>query len=228
MCIVEGGDDKMDKGMKLSASSVQKKDIPEQKLDSKEFKPEVLKTDAVKEESVKADAKAGSKKAETAKPVKETAVISNKEETVSVKKTEKEMKTETKEKVSETVKAAEPEKEAQVLAKENPKRKTSRKATARKAAAKPVTEKTVKPKKVVKKSEKAAKKKVPQMAVSTYIQYFGKEIEQGDLIKRVVENWTANGNDEKAIETLELYVKPEESRVYYVVNGIPCSGQIDI
>lgn len=89
------------------------------------------------------------------------------------------------------------------------------------------TEKTVKAKVSAKKKEPVKKESASKIEVSTYIQYLGKEIEQTELVERVKENWITQGNDAKSIKNLELYVKPEEGAVYYVVNGIPDSGKVD-
>jgi len=88
-------------------------------------------------------------------------------------------------------------------------------------------EKPVKAKAPAKKKETVKKEPGEKMKVSTYIQYLGKEIEESELVEKVKENWIAQGNDEKNIKNLELYVKPEEGAVYYVVNGIPDSGKVD-
>lgn len=103
--------------------------------------------------------------------------------------------------------------------KELPKKQTPKKKAAKaEKVAKPAKAKTP-----VKKKEAAASK----IKVSTYIQYLGKEIAHEQLIEKVKDNWANQGNDAKGIKNLELYVKPEEGAVYYVVNGIPDSGKID-
>lgn len=103
--------------------------------------------------------------------------------------------------------------------KELPKKPAPKKKTAKaEKVAKPAKTKTS-----VKKKETA----VGKIKVSTYIQYLGKEIEQEQLIEKVKANWTDQGNDASGIKNLELYVKPEEGAVYYVVNGIPDSGKVD-
>ena len=43
--------------------------------------------------------------------------------------------------------------------------------------------------------------------------------EEKDIIANVKKAWTKSGNKVGDIKTMELYIKPEESAVYYVING---------
>ena len=56
--------------------------------------------------------------------------------------------------------------------------------------------------------------------VKLYVQYQGKQISQEEAVEAVKAAW--NG---EAIQTLELYVKPEDGAIYYVVNGTE-SGKV--
>ncbi len=51
-----------------------------------------------------------------------------------------------------------------------------------------------------------------------YVQCFGKDIEINELTKIAKEKWKNNGNKIKDIDTLNVYLKPEEHTCYYVVN----------
>ena len=70
------------------------------------------------------------------------------------------------------------------------------------------------------KAEKAPRKrtvgvrKAAAPAVKLYVQYQGKELSQEDAVEAVKAAWTG-----EAIKTLELYVKPEDGAIYYVING---------
>lgn len=79
--------------------------------------------------------------------------------------------------------------------------KTTRKASAKKAPA----------------AKKAAAPKI-----SLTLQYLGKELTQEAMVEAVKAQWT--GAD---IKTLDLYVKPEDSAVYYVING-ESTGKIEL
>ena len=51
------------------------------------------------------------------------------------------------------------------------------------------------------------------------VQYLGKEIYEKDMIALVKKAWTAKKNRISDIRSIELYIKPEDHAVYYVVNG---------
>lgn len=52
-----------------------------------------------------------------------------------------------------------------------------------------------------------------------YVQFAGKEILQKDLLDQVKEIWTKElGNKVKDMVDVKVYVKPEESAAYYVIN----------
>ena len=54
---------------------------------------------------------------------------------------------------------------------------------------------------------------------SVVVQFAGKEVTEKDLIAAVKKAYTKKGNKVGDIKTIEIYVKPEESAAYYVVNG---------
>lgn len=57
------------------------------------------------------------------------------------------------------------------------------------------------------------------------IQYLGSEISDKEVIAKVKELWVNDGNKIKDIKTLNLYVKPEDMAVYYVINDT-VSGKV--
>lgn len=70
--------------------------------------------------------------------------------------------------------------------------------------------------------KKAAARKTPaKKAVKTnlYVQAAGKEVSMDDAIARVKEAWKATGHKVGDLKEITVYVKPEESSIYYVVNG---------
>ena len=81
------------------------------------------------------------------------------------------------------------------------------------------TEKVTEKKTTVKKAatKKTAAKK--DIKVKTVVQCYGKQVEEKDIIANVKKAWTKSGNKVGDIKTMELYIKPEESAVYYVING---------
>lgn len=56
------------------------------------------------------------------------------------------------------------------------------------------------------------------MKSNFYIEYYGKQIEEADLIKKAKAIWTKSGKKVADLTSLNLYVKPEENMAYYVFN----------
>jgi len=115
--------------------------------------------------------------------------------------------------VVETVKAAtETVKAATETVKETAKEavKETAKAPAKTTAAK--TE--------VKKPVRRTTKKAAVAAEEVFIQYAGKEFTTKDLVSDVKKAWTEmTGKKEEDIQDIKVYVKTEENKAYYVVNG---------
>ena len=63
--------------------------------------------------------------------------------------------------------------------------------------------------------KETAKKEV---VTETYIQYAGQETLTAELLTKVKAAYVAEGHKESAIKSVKLYVKPEDSAVYYVIN----------
>ena len=97
--------------------------------------------------------------------------------------------------------------------------KTAAKET--KAAAKTVVEET---KKAAKKATTRRSKK--DMKVNAYVEYYGKQVHENTMIADVKKAWTKSGHKIGEIKTMDLYIKPEESKVYYVINETE-SGSVE-
>lgn len=123
-----------------------------------------------------------------------------------VKKTEP-MKTSTTEKAAANITEEKQEVKTEVKpetkpeVKEETKASVEKKAPAKKAPAKKAT----------------AKKDIKVKAV---VEYYGKQVEEKDMIAAVKKAWTKSGRKVADIKTIDLYIKPEEGAVYYVINGI--------
>lgn len=65
------------------------------------------------------------------------------------------------------------------------------------------------------------------MKTSMYVEYQGLQVEEKEVIAKVKELWVNDGNKIKDIKELKLYIKPEESAVYYVINE-ETSGKIEL
>ena len=53
---------------------------------------------------------------------------------------------------------------------------------------------------------------------SIFVEYKGKQVEDKAIVAAVKKAWTESGNKVGDMKTVELYIKPEESAVYYVIN----------
>lgn len=109
------------------------------------------------------------------------------------------------------------------------------KAEAPKAEVKAEAVKTEAPKAEKKEEGKAAPKKrgpkpkaeKKEAVQNVYVQFMGKEILTADLVAQVTEKWVALGHRASSIKELNLYVKPEDSAAYYVINGKE-SGKLEL
>ena len=111
-----------------------------------------------------------------------------------------------------TVKAA--VKKEEPAKKETAKKETAKKAPAKKETAKKAPAKTAAAKKVEKK-------------VEVEVQFAGKTYTQEDLVKIAQDVWQYDLQQKvEDLKEVKLYVKPEESLVYYVLNGIDGSFAI--
>ena len=88
-----------------------------------------------------------------------------------------------------------------------------------KAEAKAEAPKAEEPKKETAKKTPAKRTTAKDIKTSVVVQFAGKEVTEKDLIAAVKKAYTKKGNKVGDIKTIEIYVKPEESAAYYVVNG---------
>ncbi|MCD8348492.1 MAG: DUF6465 family protein [Lachnospiraceae bacterium] len=118
--------------------------------------------------------------------------------------------------------ALETAKKATASAKKVTKKATEDAVVAVKEAAKKADTMTTEAKKAV---AKATKKPLKE---EVYLQYAGKEINKDELVKQVKEIWTKEMKNKVGdIATITLYLKPEENKAYYVING-EVSGSVDL
>lgn len=140
---------------------------------------------------------AETKKTVSAKPVAK-AVAAKAADTKTAQET-----TTTAESVAKTETAAEPKKAATA------KKTTTRKTTTKKAAAKKETAKKT-----------TVEEKKPVVKETIHVQFADKSYTAEDLVRIAKDVWKYDLNQKVAdFKSVELYVKPEESVVYYVING---------
>lgn len=60
-----------------------------------------------------------------------------------------------------------------------------------------------------------------------YVEFEGKQTACKDILAAAKKVWVSGGNKVKDLNTVDLYVKPEENAVYYVFNEEE-SGKIDL
>ena len=134
-------------------------------------------------------------------------------------------------KMEEVVKAAEAQaEEKKAPAKKAAKKPVAKKPVAKKPAAKTV-EKAVKAEPAEKKAParkapaKKAPAKKPVVTENVRIQFADRDYAPADLLQSAKDVWQYDlGRDVKDITSIDLYVKPEESRAYYVINGDVTGG----
>lgn len=61
---------------------------------------------------------------------------------------------------------------------------------------------------------------------SLFVEYCGKQVEYKEIIASVKKVWTKAGNKISDIKSMELYVKPEDAAIYYVINKTE-SGKVE-
>ena len=95
-------------------------------------------------------------------------------------------------------------------------------APAGEQTAQPEAEETPEPKaepKAESKAESKAEKKAAEVQAAVTVQFAGKSYSQADLVKIAKDVWEYDLLQKPAdLKSVELYVKPEESLVYYVMN----------
>ncbi|MBE6836776.1 MAG: hypothetical protein E7509_02105 [Ruminococcus sp.] len=135
-------------------------------------------------------------------------------------------KKETVEKVKETAKKT-AKKTTETAKKVAEKAKPAVEKVAEKA--KPAVEKVAekaKPaaKKVASTAKKAAAKVVKE---EVYVEFGGNSFNMADVVEKVKKAWKADGN-KAMIKKVQVYVKPDESVAYYVVNDIAEGKKVDL
>lgn len=99
------------------------------------------------------------------------------------------------------------------------KKETAKKETAKKATAKKETAKKASAKKETKTAATKTAAKKAAVKAEMQIQFAGKSYTQEDLVKIAQDVWQYDLNQKVSdLTSVELYVKPEEQAVYYVMN----------
>lgn len=78
-------------------------------------------------------------------------------------------------------------------------------------------------------AKKPAAKKAAAKAVEAkvYIEFNGAKVPVDEIVENVKATYKANGGNDE-IKSLEVYVQPNESAAYFVVNGEPTGKKMDV
>lgn len=98
--------------------------------------------------------------------------------------------------------------------------KTAAKATVKKTTAKKAETKAAAEKTTARKTTIARTKKAAAVKETISIQFAGKEYTTEQLVKSAKDVWEFDLKKDPAdVKEVQLYVKPEEAKVYFVING---------
>ena len=105
---------------------------------------------------------------------------------------------------------------------------TAEKTTAKTTETKTTAAKTTAAKKTTTRTAAAKTKKAAAVKESISIQFAGKEYTTEQLVKIAKDVWEFDlAKDPADFKEVQLYVKPEEAKAYYVINGTE-TGSFDI
>lgn len=81
-------------------------------------------------------------------------------------------------------------------------------------------------KRILKKQAASAKEATVQQMITKaevktalFIQHGGNEVKTDEIVHRVNSELEHLGHDVKELKNMDLYIKPEEDKVFYVING---------
>lgn len=58
-----------------------------------------------------------------------------------------------------------------------------------------------------------------KMKMNFYVQYMGKEYNEQEIVNQIKQDWKNEGNKIGDMRTLDVYLKVEEGKAYYIING---------
>ena len=75
------------------------------------------------------------------------------------------------------------------------------------------------------KKEKAEK---PELKPEVFIEYQHQQASQLSIVDKVKAAFVASGHRASSIKSLQIYIKPEEYKAYYVINDNKYNGEVDL
>lgn len=79
----------------------------------------------------------------------------------------------------------------------------------------------------VSEAENGLRKERDLMKTQLFVQYQGSEVSEQDIVNEIKQWWKDQDKLVKDLKTLDMYVKPEDKKVYFTVNG-DLQGSLDI
>ncbi len=71
----------------------------------------------------------------------------------------------------------------------------------------------------IKINKEGTEKESSKMKTNFYVQYMGKEYSEQEIVNQIKQDWKNEGNKIGDMKTLNIYLKVEEGKVYYIING---------
>lgn len=93
--------------------------------------------------------------------------------------------------------------------------KDEAKAAKKTAAKRSTTKKTEKPEK-------------PELKPEVFIEFQNRQVSESSVVDKVKAAFVASGHRVSSIKSLQIYIKPEEYKAYYVINDNKYSGEVDL
>lgn len=68
----------------------------------------------------------------------------------------------------------------------------------------------------------------PELIPEIHLEFQGKDALESDVIAKIKAAFVGEGHRASSIKSLQVYLKPEDSKAYYVINGGKSSGSVDL
>ena len=78
---------------------------------------------------------------------------------------------------------------------------------------------------IQKKTEKPEK---PELKPEVFIEFQNRQASESSVVDKVKAAFVASGHRVSSIKSLQIYIKPEEYKAYYVINDNKYSGEVDL
>ena len=77
------------------------------------------------------------------------------------------------------------------------------------------------------KPSKKVEEKKAEAVTEVYVQFGGRETTLDSVVAKATDSYVADGHRASSIKKLQVYIKPEESAAYYVIND-KNAGKVDL